>query len=132
MGALLVCARFICTFTGGAQGIEEKMSALVEQASPSVVILDCSAIPDLEYTALMMLIGAEEKLRRQGIALWLAALNPEVLAVVRRSQLAQTLGTERMLFNLQVAVTKYEQSLPALDHHRPSYEKETTHEIRSS
>jgi len=116
-------------FFANAQGIGEKMAALVEQARPSIVILDCSAIPDLEYTALMMLIGAEERLRRQGITLWLAALNPEVLAVVRRSQLAQTLGTERMLFNVQAAVTKYVQSLPALAQYRPSHEKETTHEI---
>ena len=119
-------------FFANAQRIGEKMAALVEQARPSVVILDCSAIPDLEYTALMMLIGAEERLRRLGIALWLAALNPEVLAVVRRSPLAQTLGTERMLFNLQAAVAKYVHSLPALAHDRPSYEKETTHEIGSS
>jgi high affinity sulfate transporter 1 len=94
-------------FFANAQGIGEKMTALVNETNPSVVLLDCSAIPDLEYTALKMLVEAEEQLRRRGISLWLAALNPEVLAVVRRSQLADRLGRERMFFNLQEAVERY-------------------------
>jgi len=101
-------------FFANAQGIGEKMAALVEQTNPSVVVLDCSAIPDLEYTALEMLIEAEEKLRRRGTALWLAALNPEVLTVVRRSKLAEGSGRERMLFNLQAAVEKYAQRKTSL------------------
>ena len=55
---------------------------------------------------------------QRGIALWLAALNPEVLAVVRRSVLAEELGQDRMLFNLQIAVEQYAQRKPALDHGR--------------
>ena len=105
-------------FFANAQGIGEKMAALVREASPSVVVLDCSAIPDLEYTALKMLIGAEKELRQRGIALWLAALNPEVLAVARRSVLAEELGQDRMLFNLQIAVEQYAQRKLALDHGR--------------
>ena len=56
-------------------------------AHPKVVILECSAIPDVEYTALQDFTGAEEKLREGGIALWLTALNPEALKVVTRSPL---------------------------------------------
>jgi MFS superfamily sulfate permease-like transporter len=66
---------------------------------------------DIEYTALKMLTGAEEKLRRDGIMLWLAALNPEVLAMVQRSGLGATLGRERMFFNVQQAVEKYQASI---------------------
>jgi hypothetical protein len=62
---------------------------------------------DLEYTALRMLTEAEENLRRDGIALWLAALNPEVLAMVKRAQLGETLGRERMFFSVQMAVDAY-------------------------
>ena len=94
-------------FFANAPGIGEKMLALVHQANPSVVVLDCSAISDLEYTALNMLIAAEEKLRNHDKALWLAALNPEVLAMVKQSGLADRLGRERMLFNLEVAVERY-------------------------
>jgi hypothetical protein len=57
-----------------------------------------------------MLIEAEEKLRRQGVTLWLASLNPEVLKVVMQSPLGETLGRERMFFNLQSAVQHYEQT----------------------
>ena len=64
---------------------------------------------DIEYTAVKMLIEGEEQLRQEGIALWLAALNPEALAVVQRSKLGETLGRERMFFNVQAAVEKYGQ-----------------------
>jgi hypothetical protein len=52
-------------------------------------------------------VAAEEKLRNHDKALWLAALNPEVLAMVKQSGLADRLGRERMLFNLEVAVERY-------------------------
>jgi hypothetical protein len=58
-----------------------------------------------------MLEQAEENLRREGIMLWLTALNPSVLAVVQRSTLGTTLGRERMFFKLQTAVETYERSL---------------------
>ena len=72
------------------------------------MILDCSAIPDFEYTALCTLIRAEEKMREGGIALWLSALNPLALNMVRRSPLGQALGTERMFLDLRDAVKAYE------------------------
>jgi hypothetical protein len=50
----------------------------------------------------------EEKLRDRGIALWLAALNPEALKVVKNSPLGQNLRDERMFFNLREAVQAYE------------------------
>ena len=86
----------------------ERIAVLIQQAHPRVVILDCSAIPDFEYTALCTLIRAEEKMREAGITLWLSALNPLALNMVRRSRLAQALGNERMFFNLQEAVKAYE------------------------
>ena len=72
-----------------------------------MIILECSAIPDFEYTALRALIEAEAKLREHGVALWLTALNPEALRVVNRSTLGKVLGRERMFFNLRDAVTAY-------------------------
>ena len=72
------------------------------------MILECSAIPDFEYTALQALTKAEQKLREGGIWLWLSALNPEALNVVRRSELGKALGTDRMFFNLPDAVKAYE------------------------
>ena len=56
-------------FFANAQRVGDKMWPLVEQAKPSVILLDCSAIFDIEYTALKMLAEAEERLRRDGIML---------------------------------------------------------------
>jgi sulfate permease, SulP family len=98
----------------------ERMAALIEEAHPRVVILDCSAIPDFEYTALCTLIRAEEKMREGGIALWLSALNPLALKMVRGSPLGQALGAERMFFNLRDAVKAYEKMGQAARTHRPS------------
>jgi len=85
----------------------ERFQDLIHEAQPRVLVLDCSAIPDIEYTALKILIDAEEKLREAGITLWLAALNPRAFEVVKHSPLFATLGYERMFFNVEQAVERY-------------------------
>ncbi len=94
-------------FFANAQRVGDAMWALVERTRPSVVLVDCSAIIDIEYTALKSMAEADEILRRQGITMWLAALNPDVFEVVKRSRIGQMLGHERLFFNLQMAVEKY-------------------------
>jgi MFS superfamily sulfate permease-like transporter len=86
----------------------DRLRALIQEAQPRVLVMECSAIPDIEYTALEMLTGFEERLREQGITLWLAALNPGPLQVVERSPLGATLGHERTFFNLEQAVETYQ------------------------
>ena len=95
-------------FFANAQRIGEQLLQLVEGAQPRVLVLDFSAVIDIEYSALKMLIEGEEKLRERGILLWLVALNPEVLGMVQRSSLGETLGRERLLFNLQTAVERFQ------------------------
>ena len=85
----------------------EKLRQLVMKHAPRVVILECSAIPDIEYTALMVLIEAEDKMARHGVELWLVGLNPEPFQRIRTSPLGQILGDERMFPNLQRAVSFY-------------------------
>jgi len=106
-GLLIIKTEGRMTFASAPQA-RERVAALINEAHPQVVVLDCSAIPDFEYTALRALTGAEEKLREAGISLWLSALNPQALEVVRRSPLGQALGRERMFFNLPDAVKAYE------------------------
>jgi len=77
-------------------------------ATARVMALDLGAVANLEFTALRTLIEAEEKLRQDGITLWLVALNPEVLEVVQRSGLGERLGRERMFFTLEQAVETYQ------------------------
>ena len=91
-----------------AQRIGELMSRLVEEHRPQVVIIDCSAIPDFEYTALKMLTEAEQRLRKTGVSLSLAALNPEPLELIRNSRLGEVLGRQRMHFNLEEAVRAFQ------------------------
>lgn len=67
---------------GNAANVAEKLRALAT-AAPRVLLLDFAAVPGLEYTALKMLVEAEERLRGNGVDLWLAALNPEALELVR-------------------------------------------------
>src|SRR5205823_15026598 len=84
-----------------------KSRPLVAETKPKVVALDLSGVFDLEYTALKMLTEAEERQRATGVLLWLVGLSPGVLAMVQRSPLGETLGRERMCFNLEQAVARY-------------------------
>ena len=94
-------------FFANAQHIGERMLPLIDAEQPQVVALDFSAVPDIEYSALKMLTEGEERLREHGVLLWLVGLNPEALSMVQRSPLGETLGRERMLFNLSTAVDRF-------------------------
>jgi len=95
-----------------AQRIGTKLIPLINEAQPRVVALDLSGVTDLEFSALKMLIEAEQRLRDSGVELWLVRLTPGVLSVVQRSSLGTTLGRERLLFDLEIAVRNF-QGLPA-------------------
>ena len=82
-----------------------KLDDLVRAANPQVLVLDCSAIPDIEYTAFSGLSEFDEQLREAGVAFWLANLNPTALQAVERSAFGEALGQERMFVDLQDAVT---------------------------
>jgi high affinity sulfate transporter 1 len=97
-------------FFANAEHVGQKINARLVEAPPKVVALHLRGVFDLEYTALKMLIEAEKRLRAGGVLLWLVGLNPGVLAMVQRSPLGQTLGGERMLFNLEQAVARYQAS----------------------
>ena len=94
-------------FFANAEALGQKANALIAAAAPRVVVLDMSAVFDIEYTALKMLVAAEKRIRDEGRVLCLTGLNPRVLEVVRRSPLAAALGRERMLFDLEQAVASF-------------------------
>ncbi|HZX94733.1 MAG TPA: SulP family inorganic anion transporter, partial [Myxococcales bacterium] len=95
-------------FFGNTQRVLELVTPLAEEATPRVIVLDCSAIFDLEYSALKMLGEVEERIAGRGAELWLAALNPEARRGVERSPLGKALGHGRMLADLEHAVAKYQ------------------------
>lgn len=94
-------------FFANAHGVLSRMRAEVNQHQPRVVVLDGSAVIDIEYSALKTLTEAEQRLEKEGISLWLAGLNPTVLDLIRRSELGQRLGNERMHRNIERAVEHY-------------------------
>jgi SulP family sulfate permease len=94
-------------FFANAERLAEKVRALISEANPKIVAMDFRAVFDLEYSALKMLMEGERRYRERGVLLWLVGLNPGVLAVVQRSPLGETLGRERMFFNLEQAIARY-------------------------
>ncbi len=105
-GLLMLRTEGRLTFANAANAAE-KMRALASEYNPRVVVLECDAIPDIEYTALLMLTEGEQNLRARGISLWLAAINPDLLKVMERSDLVKTLGHDRMFYDLSSAVAAY-------------------------
>ena len=66
-------------------------------------LADRDLIPDPWFVELPVIA----QLRREGVELWLVALNPEALEMVRRTPLAEKLGRARMRVNLEDAVDAY-------------------------
>jgi high affinity sulfate transporter 1 len=106
-GLLILRTEGRLTFAN-AENAGDKMRALMAEANPRVIVLECSGIPDIEYTALVQLAAAEERLRERGVTLWLAAVNPDVLPVLRRSQLAVAADPSRLFPNLHKALAAWE------------------------
>jgi len=65
-------------------------------------------VPDIEYSALQMLMEGEARFAERGVTLWLAALNPGVLEVVRKAGLSERLGRDRLLFNARAAIERFQ------------------------
>ena len=95
-------------FFVNAQYVADQISALVVRYQPRVVVLDLSRVPDLEYSALQMLMESEKRATERGAVVWLVGLNPGVLEIVRHAGLDQRLGRERMLFNARAAIERYQ------------------------
>jgi high affinity sulfate transporter 1 len=105
-GLLIVKTEGMVHFAN-AQRIGDLIWHLIAEHKPRVVLLDCSAIPDLEYTAIKMLTDAERRMQQSGISLWLSGLNPEPLQLVQNSSLGRKLGRAGMYFNVDQAVRSF-------------------------
>ena len=94
-------------FFANAEQFAHKIRTAVQETQPKVLVLDLSAVFDLEYTALKMMSEAERKIRERGDRLWLVGMSPDVLSMIQKSPLGEALGRQGMYFNLETAVTKY-------------------------
>jgi high affinity sulfate transporter 1 len=107
-----------------AAAVADQVAALIALHRPRVLALDLSRVPDLEYSALAMLVDSDRRASEAGLECWLVGLNPGVLDVVRRSGLADRLGRDRLLFNARSAIERFQS--------RASRLSEQTPEIQSS
>jgi high affinity sulfate transporter 1 len=97
-------------FFANVQHIRERLLELLDERKPRVLAIDLSGVPDIEYSALQALDGAEKKGHEMNVRLWLIGLNPDVLDVVRKCGLADRLGREGMFFNCQAAVAHFQEA----------------------
>jgi MFS superfamily sulfate permease-like transporter len=109
-GLLMLRTEGILYFASAPRTVE-KFWTILREEEVKVLVLDCSAIPGIEYTALAALTEFEEKLSDQGISLWLAALNPDSLHLIERAELGEKLTHKRMFFDLAQAYHTYEKEL---------------------
>lgn len=107
-GELLILRPEGRIFFLNAQSIAEHIEQLVSENKPKVLVLDMSRVPDIEYSALQMLTEGDKNTAKDGFTLWLAGLNPEVLATIRRSGLAEQMGSDRILFNAREAIKQFQ------------------------
>ncbi len=95
-------------FFVNAQYVAEQIEALATKYNPRVMALDMSRVPDIEYSALQMLMEGEKRTTERGVVVWLVGLNPSVLEVMHHAGLYERLGRERMLFNARAAIERYQ------------------------
>jgi MFS superfamily sulfate permease-like transporter len=90
-----------------ATAVADRIKELVAEHKPRVIALDMSRVPDIEYSALQLMVEREKRATEEGRTFWIVGLNPTALELVRRSGLADTLGRERMLFNTRTAIERF-------------------------
>jgi len=95
-------------FFVNAPYVAEQIGALVAQHKPRVLALDMSRVPDIEYSALQMLIESDKRAIERGAVVWLVGLNPGALEVVRNAGLGERMVRKRMLFNTRAAIERYQ------------------------
>jgi high affinity sulfate transporter 1 len=103
-------------FFVNVQYVADQIDSLVLQYKPRVMALDMSRVPDIEYSALQMLMESEKRATESGAVRWLVGLNPGVLEVIRYAGLDKRLGRERLLFNTREAIERYQALQAATDH----------------
>jgi anti-anti-sigma factor len=94
-------------FFVNAQYVQEQIGALVAQYKPRVLALDMSRVPDIEYSAMQLIIESDRRTTERGAIVWLVGLNPGVLDMIRHTGMNEQLGRERMLFNARAAIERY-------------------------
>ena len=94
--------------------MSDQLLALIKRYQPRVVALDMSRVPDLEYSALQVLMEADQRAAVLGVEWWLAGLNPKVLD--GGPQVGSRGATRSRTHAVQC--TRRDRTLPASKHRR--------------
>jgi MFS superfamily sulfate permease-like transporter len=94
-------------FFANAQQVSDRVRALVVEHKPRVLLLDLSRVFDIEYSALQMMMEGERRYTEEGITVWLAVLNPDVLRYITASGFADRLGKHRLFPNARAAIRRH-------------------------
>lgn len=105
-GLLILRTEGMLTFASIPRAAD-KFNALTAGREAKIMLLDLSAVPDIEYSALMQLEEAEQKMAESGTSLWVAGLNRRVLESIRRTALGERLKDGRIFYTVEEAVQQY-------------------------
>ena len=105
-GMLIVRTEGMLTFAS-MPNAADSFNALVKDRQAKVLLLDLSAVPAIEFTALMQLETAEEKMAEHNVSLWLTGLNQRVEESILKSKLGGRLKDGRMFYTVPDAVQHY-------------------------
>ena len=105
-GLLIVRTEGMLTFASMPRAADT-FNALIADRDARVLLLDLSAVPDIEYTALLQVEEAERKMTESGTSLWVAGLNQRVLESIQRTALGDRLKDGRMFYTVEEAVQQY-------------------------
>jgi sulfate permease, SulP family len=106
-------------YFGNAHRVIDRVAELVHRADPRprVLLLDLSAVPDADTTAMAVLAERADRLASSGTELWLAAMTDRVLAMARRGpRWARLEETGRVFPTVAAAVETFQ----ARQHERPA------------
>ena len=105
-GMLIVRTEGMLTFASMPRAADT-FNALIEGQEAKVLLLDLSAVPDIEYTALMQLEEAERNMADKGRSLRVAGLNRRVFESIQRTSLGERLKDDRMFDTVEEAVQQH-------------------------
>lgn len=98
-------------FFVNAPHVAETIRALEAQHKPRVLVLDLSRVPDIEYSALQMLMEGEKRIRERGVAVWLVGMTERVTDMINRSGFKDQIGQDQLLSNTRAAIHRYQQMM---------------------
>lgn len=103
-------------YFANAEYLRETLASIIEQPTPPrTIILDASAINDLDSSGDSAFREIFHDLSRQGISLYIAGLKTPVRAVLQNSGLYTEIGPKQFFYTVAAAVQRYTSESEVLD-----------------